>query len=154
MIHDTLAHLNRYEGIHPGVMQGLRFLAETDFSTLPDGRVDIDGQNVFANIMTVDTKPANDTPEAHRRYIDIQFLISGQEKIAVGPLEAMAEEVEARPQGDIWFYHGELDPVTIGNGRFAVLFPGDAHAPGIAVGAPATVRKVVVKVLADWNERT
>lgn len=154
MIYDTLTHLDRYEGIHPGVMQGLRFLAQTDFSALPDGRVDIDGENVFANIMTVQTKPANDTPEAHRRYIDIQFLVSGQEQIAVGALESMQEEVEARPEGDIWFYHGDLDPVTIGNGRFAVLFPGDAHAPGIAVGAPATVRKVVVKVLADWNDRT
>lgn len=154
MIHDTLAHLSRYEGMHPGVLQGLKFLAQTDFKNLPDGRVEIDGDNVFANIMTVQTKPDNDTPEAHRRYIDIQYLDTGLEQIAVGPLEAMREEVEARPQGDIWFYHGDLDKITIGDGRFAVLFPGDAHAPGIAVGAPATVRKVVVKVLADWNERT
>ena len=154
MIHDTLAHLSRYEGMHPGVLRGLKFLAQTDFSQLPDGPVDIDGKNVFANIMTVETKPDNDTPEAHRRYIDIQYLASGNERIGVGPLEAMREEVEARPDNDIWFYHGDLDLVTIGDGRFAVLFPGDAHAPCIAVDKPQTVRKVVVKVLADWNDRT
>lgn len=154
MIHDTLDHLSRYEGMHPGVLRGLKFLAETDFSALPDGRAEIDGDNVFANVMTVDTKPMNDTPEAHRKYIDIQYLISGREHIDVGPLEAMTEEVKANPQGDIWFYHGPMDRVTIGDGRFAVLFPGDAHAPGIAAEKPETVRKVVVKVLADWSQRT
>lgn len=154
MIHDTLDHLSRYEGMHPGVLRGLQYLAQTDFAKLPDGPQEIDGKNVFANIMTVETKPRNDTPEAHRRYIDIQYLISGTERIGVGPLESMREEVEARPEGDIWFYHGDLDLVTIGNGRFAVLFPGDAHAPCIAAGQPETVRKVVVKVLADWNDRT
>ena len=154
MIHDTLDHLFRYEGMHPGVLRGLKFLAETDFSALPDGRAEIDGDNVFANVMTVDTKPMNDTPEAHRKYIDIQYLISGREHIDVGPLEAMTEEVKANPQGDIWFYHGPMDRVTIGDGRFAVLFPGDAHAPGIAAEKPETVRKVVVKVLADWSQRT
>ena len=153
MIYDTLAHNSRYEGIHPGVVRGLKFLAETDFSKLEDGRVEIDGDNLFANIMTVDTKPANHTPEAHRKYIDIEYLISGHESIGVGPLEEM-DEVEARPQNDIWFYHGNLVRVVIGNGRYTVHFPGDVHAPGIAVGKPSQVRKCVVKVLADWNKRT
>ena len=154
MIHDTLDHIFRYEGIHEGVLMGLRYLRDTDFSQLPDGPQEIDGKNVFANIMTVETKPVNDTPEAHKKYIDIQYLISGQEHIDVGPLEDMKEEVSGKPENDIWFYHGDLDRITIGNGRYAVLFPGDAHAPCIAVNGPETVRKVVVKVLADWNQRT
>ncbi len=152
MIYDTLDHLKRYEGIHPGVMQGLEFLAQTDFSTLADTRVTLDGDNVFANLMTCETKPSNDRPEAHRKYIDIQYLISGEELVGVGPLETM-EEVEARPQNDIWFYHGQTAQVPIGKGRFVVLFPEDAHAPSIAVDEPQTVRKCVVKVLADWNAR-
>ena len=152
MIYDTLAHIDRYEGMHPGVMQGLHFLADTDFSKLPDGRVEIDGDNVFANLMTVETKPANDTPEAHRKYIDIQYLISGHEVIAVAPLEEMTQ-VESRPQNDIWFYRGNTVRVVIGNGRFTVHFPGDAHAPGIALEKPQTVRKCVVKVLADWSQK-
>ena len=153
MIFDTIAQIDRYEGMHPGVLMGLRFLAQTDFGKLPDGREDIDGDNVFANIMTVETKPANDTPEAHRKYIDIQYLISGHECIDVGPLEDMERQVEARPQNDIWFYQGPLDRITIGDGRYAVLFPGDAHAPCICRTVPETVRKVVVKVLADWDGR-
>ena len=154
MIYDTLDHIHRYEGMHPGVLRGLRFLAQTDFSTLPDGRVEIDGENIFANVMTCVTKERNDTPEAHRKYIDIQYLIEGSEIVAVGPLERMEEEVEARPQGDIWFYRGPLSGVEIGQGRFVVVFPEDAHAPSIAVDKPAPTRKCVVKVLADWNART
>jgi YhcH/YjgK/YiaL family protein len=58
----------------------------------------------------------------------------------------MTYEVLPRPEGDIRFYHGPTDTVTLCPGKFAVLFPCDAHAPNIAVGAPETVRKVVVKV--------
>ena len=154
MIYDTLNHIFRYEGMHEGVLMGLKFLRDTDFSALPDGSQEIDGKNVFANIMTVETKPVNDTPEAHKKYIDIQYLISGREHIDVGPLETMDEEVSGKPENDIWFYRGKLDRITIGDSRYAVLFPGDAHAPCIQVEGPETVRKVVVKVLADWTQRT
>ena len=57
-----------------------------------------------------------------------------------------AQEVEARPEGDIWFYRGPVDCVTLTPGKFAVLFPQDAHAPSMAVEAPEKVRKCVFKV--------
>lgn len=150
MIYDTIDHIQQYQGIHPGVLQGLRFLAETDFSG-EETRYELDGQRLFAFLQSYETKPGNDTPEAHRKYIDIQYLLEGEELVGVAPLESMTEEVEARPENDIWFYHGPTAPVPIGSGRFLVLFPGDAHAPSIAVDKPATVRKCVVKVLADWD---
>lgn len=150
MIYDTLDHLSRYEGLHPGVLQGLRFLAETDLSAAEAGaRFPLDGERLFAFVQCYETH-ANDTPEAHRKYIDIQYLIEGEELVGVAPLETMTEEVEARPEGDIWFYHGETAPLPIGRGRFLVLFPEDAHAPCLPAGAPAHVKKCVVKVLADW----
>lgn len=147
MIYDTLDHIAQYEGILPGVMQGLRFLAETDFSALPDKRLELDGDNIFAFLQSYETKPANDTPEAHEKYIDIQYLVEGEELVGVGPVEAMTGVAEARPEGDIWLYHGPTQPLTIGKGRFLVLWPGDAHAPGIAVdGVSRHARKCVVKV--------
>lgn len=67
---------------------------------------------------------------------------------AVGALERMTEVVEARPEGDIWLHRGPVDYVTIGQGRFVAVWPGDAHAPGIAPdGVPKHARKCVVKVL-------
>lgn len=147
MIYDSLKHLEAYKGIHPGVYRGLELLRDTDFSKLEDGRYEVDGDGLFYSIQSYDAKPANDTPEAHKKYVDIQFLLSGQEKMGVGALEDMTDLAEARPEGDIWFYHGPLDEVTLSGDKFAVLFPGDAHAPGIAVeGAPTACRKCVVKV--------
>lgn len=147
MLYDSLKHIEFYKGIHPGVYHALEILRDTDFSQLEDKRYEVDGDNLFFFLQSYETKPDNDTPEAHRKYIDIQFLVSGREKMGVAPLEDMSEEVEARPDGDIWFYRGPMDYITLTAGdRFAVLWPGDAHAPSIAVDSPAPCRKCVVKV--------
>ena len=147
MIYDSLKHLEAYRGVHPGVMRGLELLRDTDFSAMEDGRHEIDGDDLFILLQSYETKTENDTPEAHRKYIDIQYLISGAEKMGVGPLEEMTAQVEARPEGDIWFYHGPLSEVLLAGDKFTVLWPGDAHAPCIAVdGKPVPCRKCVVKV--------
>lgn len=147
MLYDSLKHIEFYKGIHPGVYRALEILRDTDFSQLEDKRYEVDGDNLFFFLQSYETKPDNDTSEAHRKYIDIQFLVSGREKMGVAPLEDMSEEVEARPDGDIWFYRGPMDYITLTAGdRFAVLWPGDAHAPSIAVDSPAPCRKCVVKV--------
>lgn len=146
MIYDTLNHIEAYRGIHPGVMKGLEILRDTDFSKLEDKRYEVDGDDLFFFVQSYETKETNDTPEAHKKYVDIQYPICGEELVGVGPLEDMDREVEARPEGDIWFYNGSLDYVRIGNGRFVAVWPGDAHAPGIAVNGPAKCRKCVVKV--------
>ena len=147
MLYDSLKHIEFYKGIHPGVYRALEILRDTDFSQLEDKRYEVDGDNLFFFLQSYETKPDNDTPEAHRKYIDIQFLVSGREKMGVAPLEDMSEEVEARPDGDIWFYRGPMDYITLTAGdRFAVLWPGDAHAPSIALDSPAPCRKCVVKV--------
>lgn len=148
MIYDTLDHLSRYEGLHSGVLQGLRFLAETDFSATQETRFELDGERLFAFLQSYETH-SNDTPEAHRKYIDIQYLIEGEELVGVAPLEEMTEEVEAKPENDIWFYRGATTPLPIGNRRFLVLFPEDAHAPCLPLGESSAVKKCVVKVAVE-----
>ncbi len=147
MIIDKLDSLETYAPISERLAKGLRLLKTTDFSALPDGKYEVEGSALFYTVSSYQSKEKNDRPEAHRKYIDIQYLISGEEMIGVAPLSEMEEEISANPDGDIWFYRGQVTNVRIGNGRFAVLFPQDAHAPGIAVNDPAPVRKVVVKVL-------
>lgn len=152
MIYDTLEHLEVYRGIHPGVMRGLELLRDTDFSTWETGRYEIDGDRLFVLIQRYDSRLENDTPEAHKKYIDIQYLVSGQELMGVGPLEEMTQEVEARPEGDIWFYHGPLSNILLTGHLFTALWPGDAHAPCIAVDQkPTPCLKCVVKVRVDWD---
>jgi YhcH/YjgK/YiaL family protein len=146
MIYDTFDRIERYFPISGELRKGLEYLRNTDFSKLPDGRYEIDGERVYASVSTYETKAANETPEAHRRYADIQFLIEGRELVGVAPLSEMREEVEARSADDIWFYHGETERLTLTGRRFLVLFPEDAHAPCIADGTVSTVHKCVVKV--------
>lgn len=146
MLYGTLKHLDSYRGIHPGIMRGLEILRDTDFSQLEDKRYDVDGDNLFFSLQSYESKPSNDTPEAHKQYVDIQFLVSGRERMGVAPLEDMVEVAEARPEGDIWLYHGPTDELLLTGDRFAVLWPEDAHAPGIAVDGPEPCRKCVVKV--------
>ncbi len=145
MIYDTLSHWKQYETIHPGIAAGLRFLAENDVASLPDGRHEIcDG--VFANIMHYTTLAENPTPERHQQYADIFYLLEGEELVGVCPLEQLGAEVRANPDGDLWLHEGETVKFPLGSGRFAILFPGDGHAPSIGPNGPAPARKCVVKV--------
>lgn len=68
------------------IERALEFLRTTDFHALAPGVVEIDGQNIFAQVIDLTTRDAAENrPEVHRRYLDIQFLASGEEK-SVSPL--------------------------------------------------------------------
>ena len=147
MIYDKLENIETYEGLSPRVMAGLKVLRDTDFSKTENGHYELDGENLYMNVMTVEEKETNDRPEAHRKYIDIQYIIEGKEDIGVGFTDEMEQEVEADPDKDIWFYKGETGKIRLEGSRFIVLYPQDAHAPCIAADGELTARKAVVKVL-------
>ena len=152
MIYDTLEHAGQYRGLSGNLAKALDYLTGTELETVEAGRVEIDGERVFALFQSYETKPENDRPEAHRKYIDIQYLIEGEELIGVAPLASMERVAEAAPERDIWFYEGETAKLPLGGGRFAILFPQDAHAPCIAAGECRPVRKVVLKVAVEPTE--
>ncbi len=134
------------------IRRGLRFLAGTDINSLPAGRVDIDGDRMFALIQDYDTVPkAEKRPESHARYIDIQYVARGREAIGYAPL-AGDNPVEENffDSRDVQFFAAVADEsdLILGTGAYAVFYPTDIHRPGCAAGAPETVRKVVVKILA------
>ena len=143
---DKLENIECYTGISKPLATGLRLLKTTDFSAVPDGKYYLEEDGVFYMVQSYETREKNDTPEAHRKYIDIQYIVSGKEAIGYGNLGDMTEEVSANPEGDIWFYHGPLSYVTLESGCFGIFFPQDAHAPAVAVGGCAPAKKVVVKV--------
>lgn len=147
MILDNIKNLKNYPFADGRLLRALEYLRDTDFSALPDSTCQVDGSDLYYFVQTYETRPANDTPEAHRQYVDIQYVLSGTECMGVGQLEQMTEEVEARPQKDIWFYHGPMDTITVSQGMFAVFFPNDVHAPCVSPASGAnTVRKCVFKV--------
>ncbi len=91
-------------------------------------------------------------PEAHRKYIDIQYLIEGEELIGVAPLDSMERVAEAAPERDIWFYEGETAKLPLGGGRFAILFRRTRTRRASPWASAEPVRKVVVKVAVEPAE--
>lgn len=147
MIIDHIKNLKNYPLLDSRLLRGLELLRDTDFSKVEDSTYEVEGRDLYYFIQSYPTRPENDTPEAHRKYIDIQYMIYGTERMDVGQLEAMTEEVIAKPENDIWFYRGPSDPITLTEGMFAVFFPNDAHAPCISPADGSNdVRKCVVKV--------
>lgn len=148
MIIDALDNAGLYAGIGTRLRTALEALANRDFTESPPGRVEIDGDDVFALVQDYETRtrtPA-DPWEAHRRYIDVQYIAAGTETMGFAPVNELRERQPYDPDKDCALYSGDGDFVTVRRGMFVVFFPWDAHLPGLAAPDPAGVRKVVVKV--------
>ncbi len=111
------------------------------------GRYELDGEKVFALVQRYQTKPlAEGKWESHCKHIDVQFVVSGVERIGWAPISRLTLTELYDETKDVAFYKGNGDFVTVPEGSFVILFPEDAHMPGIAVDEPSPVTKVVVKV--------
>jgi YhcH/YjgK/YiaL family protein len=128
----------------------IEHLKQTDFQALPVGNYDLQGKDIYVQVFDMTTKPFAETrPEVHRQYADVQFSVSGCEQIGVASDDgsnSVAEDLLA--ERDLLFYSGVENEsmLTMTPGSFAVFLPSDVHRPGVALGAPKQVRKVVVKV--------
>lgn len=146
MILDRLENADAYARLAPGLAEGFAFLRRPDLADLPPGRYPIDGDRIYATLAH-DQGRAKDAAklEAHRKYIDIQYIIAGDETMGWRPLsQCQAPSVDYNAEKDIVFYG---DPPTtwtaVPPGSFVVFFPKDAHMPLIGNGP---IRKVVIKV--------
>ena len=146
MIFDTLKNVDNYKGLGR-VYDALKFLSETDFSKIDLGRYELDGDNIFYMVQSYDTDPDKTISEAHKKYIDIQYMVEGEEIIGVADISEDKELTEAKEENDVWFYDCKTEPLVLSAGKYMVLYPNDLHCPGVATnGTAMTCRKVVVKV--------
>ena len=148
MIMDSLANLTHYTGISAAIDKAISFLGDSNIEELETGRIDIDGDRVFALVQSYDTRSADSFPfEAHRNYIDLQLLVSGTETMLWAPVETLPVSEAYDPDKDAAFYNdGTHAPLSMESGWFCIFFPWDAHKPGCRSGSRSeTVRKIVVK---------
>jgi biofilm protein TabA len=146
MILDLLTNAHLYTSLGARIARGLQFLAETDLKALPAGRHEIDGDSLFALVSDYSPKPHSAGRwEAHKRYLDLQYVASGVERFGVAPIGRL-ESGDYIPEKDITWLTGSGDHITLGAGQFVIVWPGDAHMPGLDAGVPGTVRKIVVKI--------
>ena len=145
MILDTLKNAAKYAGLKMGISEAFGFLDQPGLAELPDGNYEILGDRVFAMVAHGDGRNVSDGElEGHRKYIDIQYVISGGESIGWAPREGLLNSLEYDVENDIEFFEGKPDSVVrVPPGSFVVFLPTDAHLPLIGDGP---IHKVVVKV--------
>jgi YhcH/YjgK/YiaL family protein len=148
MISDTSANALGYASLHAGIAHAVAWLTTFD-PTTPDGNHDI-GHGCEARVMSYRTEPAEQRRwESHRRFIDVQWIMSGVERIDVAPLAMLAGATPYDASDDVLFYAHATAPVSavvLRSGEFAIFFPTDGHRPATTAVEPTAVRKVVVKV--------
>jgi YhcH/YjgK/YiaL family protein len=108
----------------------------------------VDGESVFALVLHLETKPKKAAFwEAHRRYIDVQYIFEGAERMGRADIRALKPSAEYDAEKDLQKLKGRGDFFTVPAGTFAIFWPHDGHMPDVAVKEPKPVKKVVVKVL-------
>jgi len=146
MIVDTIKNASEYFSLGNRIQTALLYLSQTDFSSIGPGRYDIEGNQVFALVETYLPKQLKEGFwEAHKKHLDVQFIVSGQERIGYAPVSTM-EPGPYNLDKDFYKLNGEGDFITLHTGQFAILKPQDAHMPGIEATERQQVKKVVIKV--------
>lgn len=151
MVIDRLENAARYLPLHPGFAAAFRFLAEADLTALPVGSHELDGPRLRVDVLQAPAKTRDQIKlEVHRRFIDLQFLISGQEQFGWKPTsECCRAEADYDPVKDRTLYTDEPDAwFPLLPGMFAIFFPEEAHGPMLGEGE---LRKAVVKVAVKWD---
>ena len=149
MIVDKIENLKLYYPVLKGLKEASEFVEKFYKEPLADGKYEIDGERIFASASTYVTKTREGAQfESHRKYADLQAVISGTEIISWAPVEGLKTESESfSTGGDIAFYSGEtVMDARLPAGYFALLFPDDAHMPCILDKESSEVTKVVVKI--------
>ena len=147
MIKDKLINAEIYYSLSENLKKGLVWLQTTDLNSLADGKYEINDENVYASVQTYETKE-DAKYESHRKYIDIQAVIQGSEKIGVTDLSNCKSCVAYDSNRDLEFYDINCTEefVELKEGQFVIFYPHDAHKPSINLAKKSNVKKVVVKV--------
>ena len=112
------------------------------------GKYDLEN-GVYVSVQEYTTKARSEAKyEAHKKFIDIQMILSGKELIAVSPIEKMTISDEYNEEKDFMLFHhnDECTDFVLEAGDFLILYPQDVHMPGVCVNEKSPVRKIVVKV--------
>ena len=147
MITDKLEYYNIYTRISDRVANALMYLLTTDLKSLENGISVVEEDEIFAQVSEYVTKPATELLwESHFKFVDIQVIIEGEEKMGFAPLENMKILETYNADKDVQILAGTGDYLTARPGSFTMFFPHDAHQTGIAIKECSKVKKLVLKV--------
>lgn len=148
MIFGRLDHLRQYGNLPYGISDAIDYLLQTDFTNVPEGRQELDGDRLIALVQRFRPRPVAEAVwESHRRYVDVQYVFEGVEQM--GHLlwhEGLVVKQPYDSNDDRTFFDADGTFFPVRSGEVAVFFPHDIHAPSLTLDyQPAEVRKIVIK---------
>lgn len=151
MVIDHLHNAGKYYGLGSGIEKALRFLQEKDLLSLENGKHTIIEGKVFAIVQEYETKdPATEKLESHRKYIDVQYVVKGEEKMGHALLKNQTPSRTYNADDDYMLFDEAPDFFSvIKEGMFTVFFPNDLHMPCIQNDVATQVKKIVFKIAVD-----
>ncbi len=137
--------LGRYAPIIPGLDEALAAVA--NMTEWVPGTIKLSGGNKIL-VQEYTTKNAEGKLcEAHRNYLDIQYIVEGEEYVGWAPLETLTLDGEFNTEKDKGMYAGPVDFMRIGAGYCYVVYPEDGHMPGVNLGDAVACKKLVLKLM-------
>ena len=151
MIFDSAKNLDFYRnlGVKERYAKAVDFLKNTDLENLAQGKYEIDGKDVFANVQEYTTIPWEEAKyEAHHDYTDIQYVVSGCETMTYAPVDELTVKVPYNKEKDVVFFDNENPGLRVvaKAGEYMIFNPWDGHKPKAAAKEPAPIKKVIVKI--------
>ncbi len=128
MIADTVRNAGMYKGLGDRIARALALLGKEDFRSMEPGRREVEGEALFYIVQSYTTKPREQGAwESHRKYIDVQYVVEGIERIGWAPTTQLSVTKPYSAESDAALYSGDGDFIVARQGTFLVLWPDDAH---------------------------
>ena len=145
MITDVLTNSHEYEKLNENFKLVFDYLKKHDLQNMACGKYEIKGSELFFNLNEYETKQVQKL-EAHKKYIDIQVVIKGEEYMGYTNISNTALSEEYDEEKDVMFLNGNTDKIKADNKSFLIFYPQDAHMPALAVSSPNYVKKAIFKI--------
>jgi biofilm protein TabA len=130
--------------------KAIAWLRDTDLENVPPGKYKLDGDRLYVSVAEGPVKNPEDARwEAHVKYIDLQYVARGREKIGVAPLSMGIITTPFDADKDIGFYEvpeANCKYYVAEPGTFFIFFPQDAHRPCLKIKGTDSNKKIVVKI--------
>lgn len=144
MIRGKVSDTKKYENIR--INKAIEWLKSVS-KNIEKGIYEIEGKEIYAIVQNYNSKKYEELKwEGHRKYIDIQYILSGKESMGYSNIKNMNEICEYNEEGDYQFFSGNGEIEEVNEGEFVIFAPEDIHMPCIGDGSFVTKIVVMVRV--------
>ena len=150
MIFGNLKNISEYAFLGQQLQKCFAYVKENDILSYETGSYPIEGEKLFVNVVEyTTTEKENRFWEAHRKYLDVHVMLSGQQQIDLNFIANMTQK-EFEAENDFLPLEGEANShVVLTKDDFLICYPNDGHMTAIKVKEPVTIKKAIFKVLVE-----